>query len=57
MLEVFDGLSDRSRRLRFLGAKPRLPERDLDVLVDVGGCGRERSERPWKTSSTVSRSP
>jgi ribosomal protein S18 acetylase RimI-like enzyme len=41
VLEVFHGLSDRSRRLRFLGAKPRLPERDLDVLVDVGGCGRE----------------
>jgi acetyltransferase len=41
VLEVFHGLSDRSRRLRFLGAKPRLPERDLDALVDVGGCGRE----------------
>jgi GNAT superfamily N-acetyltransferase len=40
VLEVFHGLSDRSRRLRFLGAKPRLPARDLDVLVDVG-CGHE----------------
>jgi GNAT superfamily N-acetyltransferase len=38
---VFAGLSERSRRLRFLGAKPRLPERDLDLLVDVGRCGRE----------------
>jgi GNAT superfamily N-acetyltransferase len=41
VLEVFAGLSERSRRLRFLGAKPRLPERDLDLLVDVGRCGRE----------------
>ena len=41
VLEVFAGLSDRSRRLRFHGAKPRLPERDVDVLVDVGCCGRE----------------
>jgi GNAT superfamily N-acetyltransferase len=41
VLEVFAGLSERSRRLRFLGAKPRLPERDLELLVDVGRCGRE----------------
>jgi GNAT superfamily N-acetyltransferase len=41
VLEVFAGLSERSRRLRFLGAKPSLPERDLNVLVDVGCCGRE----------------
>ena len=41
VLDVFAGLSERSRRLRFLGAKPRLPERDLDLLVDVGCCGRE----------------
>jgi GNAT superfamily N-acetyltransferase len=41
VLDVFAGLSDRSRSLRFLGAKPRLPERDLDLLVDVGCCGRE----------------
>jgi GNAT superfamily N-acetyltransferase len=41
VLDVFAGLSDRSRRLRFLGPKPRLPERDLDLLVDVGCCGRE----------------
>jgi RimJ/RimL family protein N-acetyltransferase len=36
VLEVFEGLSERSRRLRFLGPKPRLPERELDALVDVG---------------------
>ena len=36
MLEVFAGLSERSRRLRFLGPKPRLSERELDALVDVG---------------------
>lgn len=41
MLDVFAGLSERSRRLRFLGSKPRLPERDVDWLVDVGCCGRE----------------
>ena len=41
MLEVFAGLSERSRRLRFLGAKPRLLESDVSYLVDVGCCGRE----------------
>lgn len=39
--EVFDGLSERSRRLRFHGPKPRRLERDLDELVQVGCCGRE----------------
>ena len=41
VLEVFAGLSERSRRLRFLGAKPRLLESDLVQLVDVGRSGRE----------------
>jgi GNAT superfamily N-acetyltransferase len=41
VLEVFAGLSERSRWLRFLSAKPSLPERDVAVLVDVGCCGRE----------------
>jgi GNAT superfamily N-acetyltransferase len=41
VLEVFAGLSERSRRLRFLGMKPRLPEHDLAHLVNVGCCGRE----------------
>lgn len=41
MLEVFRGLSERSRRLRFLGPKPSLSARELDRLVDVGCCGRE----------------
>jgi GNAT superfamily N-acetyltransferase len=41
VLEVFAGLSDRSRRLRFLGSKPRLLERDVQWFVDVGCCGRE----------------
>ena len=31
VLDVFAGLSERSRRLRFLGPKPRLPERDVDA--------------------------
>ena len=41
VLDVFEGLSVRSRYLRFLGAKPRLNERDLALLVDVGCCGHE----------------
>jgi RimJ/RimL family protein N-acetyltransferase len=41
VLEVFEGLSDRSKRLRFLGAKPRLLESDVRHFVDVGCCGRE----------------
>ena len=41
VLELFAGLSDRSRRLRFHGAKPRLLEQDVAALVDVGCCGRE----------------
>jgi GNAT superfamily N-acetyltransferase len=41
VLEIFAGLSERSRRLRFLGSKPRLLESDLAHLVDVGCCGRE----------------
>jgi GNAT superfamily N-acetyltransferase len=41
VLEVFAGLSERSRRLRFLGSKPRLLQSDVDWLVDVGCCGRE----------------
>lgn len=41
VLDVFDGLSERSRRLRFLGSKPRLLESDVAQLVDVGCCGRE----------------
>lgn len=41
LLEVFEGLSERSRRLRFHGSKPRLLERDLLHLADVGCCGRE----------------
>ncbi len=54
MLEVFDGLSDRSRRLRFLGTKPSLPERDLAHLVDVGREGREAvAAIDQKTGRTV----
>jgi GNAT superfamily N-acetyltransferase len=41
VLEVFAGMSERSRELRFHGAKPRLPEAELAQLVDVGCCGRE----------------
>lgn len=41
VLDVFEGLSDRSKRSRFLDAKPRLLEGDVRHLVDVGCCGRE----------------
>jgi len=41
VLDVFRGLSDRSRRLRFHGPKPVLRDLDLEQLVDVGCCGRE----------------
>ena len=39
--EVFEGLSERSRRLRYHGPKPRLPEAEVDALADVGHDGRE----------------
>jgi RimJ/RimL family protein N-acetyltransferase len=39
--EVFDAMSEQSRTLRFHGAKPRLLDREVDQLVDVGRCGRE----------------
>jgi len=41
VLQVFEGLSERSRRLRFLGPKPVLREAELAQLVDVGCCGRQ----------------
>ncbi len=33
--QVFDGLGEESRRQRFAGAKPRLSERDLELLSAV----------------------
>jgi RimJ/RimL family protein N-acetyltransferase len=42
LLAVFDGLSARSRALRFHGAKPRLSSGDLDYLADTGGA-RQRA--------------
>jgi RimJ/RimL family protein N-acetyltransferase len=41
VLDVFEGLGERSRRLRFLGPKPVLARHEVDHLVDVGCCGRE----------------
>ena len=35
LADAFDRLSDRSRRQRFLGPKPRLSARELDYLTDV----------------------
>jgi RimJ/RimL family protein N-acetyltransferase len=39
--EVFDGLSDESRRQRFAGAKPQLSARDLELLTAVDGENHE----------------
>ena len=41
VLEVFDGMSERSRLRRFHAPKPRLRDEELEQLVDVGCCGRE----------------
>jgi RimJ/RimL family protein N-acetyltransferase len=41
VLEVFEGMSERSRRLRYHGPKPRLREAEIEQFVDVGCCGRE----------------
>ena len=41
VLEVFQGMSERSRRLRYHGPKPVLREAELETLVDVGRHGRE----------------
>jgi RimJ/RimL family protein N-acetyltransferase len=41
ILEVFAGMSERSRRLRYHGPKPRLREAEVELFVDVGCCGRE----------------
>jgi len=34
-------MSERSRRLRYHGPKPRLREAEIEQFVDVGCCGRE----------------
>jgi len=39
--EVFDGMSERSRYQRFLGAKPTLSERDLKLLAAVDHTNHE----------------
>ena len=41
VLQVFAGLSERSRLRRFLAPKPALRGQELDHLVDVGCCGRQ----------------
>ena len=41
IVEVFQGMSDRSRIKRFHGTKPELTENDLEQLATVGCCGRE----------------
>jgi RimJ/RimL family protein N-acetyltransferase len=38
LTSFFEGLSDESRRRRFLGPKPRLTSRDLAFLTEVDGC-------------------
>jgi RimJ/RimL family protein N-acetyltransferase len=41
ILEVFERMSERSRRLRFHGPKPVLQEAEVEKLADVGHSGRE----------------
>ncbi len=41
VVEVFEGLSGQSRRLRFHGPKPRLPDAEVAALADVGRDGRQ----------------
>jgi RimJ/RimL family protein N-acetyltransferase len=41
IIELFEGMSDRSRSARFHGPKRELSERDLEQLAAVGCCGRE----------------
>jgi RimJ/RimL family protein N-acetyltransferase len=39
--EVFDGMSERSRYQRFVGAKPRLSARDLEILTTIDHVNHE----------------
>lgn len=41
VVQVFEGLSERSRLRRFLAPKPSLRDAELEHLVDVGCCGRQ----------------
>jgi len=41
LADAFGRLSDRSRRQRFLGPKPRLSARELDALTDVDHVSHE----------------
>lgn len=33
--EIFDGMSEQSRRLRFIGPKPHLSQKDLELLASI----------------------
>ena len=52
VLTVFRGLGERSRRRRFLGAKPRLSARELETLTDIQP-GRHEAERPGQRREDV----
>ena len=52
VLTVFRGLGERSRRRRFLGAKPRLSARELETLTDLQ---RGRHEAIVATDPTTGR--
>ena len=52
VLTVFRGLGERSRRRRFLGAKPRLSARELETLTDIQ---RGRHEAIVATDPTTGR--
>jgi GNAT superfamily N-acetyltransferase len=48
----FDGLSTRSRYLRFFSPMPRLPERTLDWMVDVDGH-RHAALAAWQGDEVI----
>jgi GNAT superfamily N-acetyltransferase len=53
LADAFDRLSDRSRRQRFLGPKPRLSARELDYLTDVDHVSHEALVAIDETSGQI----
>jgi RimJ/RimL family protein N-acetyltransferase len=53
LADAFDRMSDRSRRQRFLGPKPRLSARELDYLTDVDHVSHEALVAIDETSGQI----
>ena len=53
LADAFARLSDRSRRQRFLGPKPRLSARELDYLTDVDHVSHEALVAIDETSGQI----